>query len=102
MREAEAKLAAEVAAWFARAAAADAEEDRAHGPDQRGDEMPEWVANKQARLERIRAAKAALEAEAEAEPLDSVAEGLGRWARRHPWEAAATAFVIGIVLGKRR
>ena len=36
------------------------------------------------------------------EGLDSVAEGLGRWARRHPWEAAATAFVIGIVLGKRR
>src|ERR1700716_4205280 len=42
MREAEAKLAAEVAAWFARAAAADAEEDRAHGPDRRGDEMPAW------------------------------------------------------------
>src|SRR6266436_666190 len=58
MREAEAKLAAEVAAWFARAAAADAEEDRAHGPDRRGDEMPAWVVNKQARLERLRAAKA--------------------------------------------
>lgn len=68
MREAEAKLAAEVAAWFARAAAADAEEDRVHGPDRRGDEMPEWVANKQIRLERLRAAKAALEAEAKAEP----------------------------------
>src|SRR5882724_1135782 len=52
MREAEAKLAAEVAAWFARAAAADAAEDRAHGPDRRGDEMPAWVVNKQARLER--------------------------------------------------
>lgn len=68
MREAEAKLAAEVASWFALAAAADAEEDRAHGPDRRGDEMPEWVANKQARLERLRAALAALEAEAKAPP----------------------------------
>lgn len=68
MREAEAKLAAEVASWFARAAAADAEEDRVHGPDRRGDEMPQWVANKHARLQRLRAAKAALEAEAKTPP----------------------------------
>jgi len=74
MREAEAKLAAEVVAWFARAAAADAEEDRAHGPDRRGDEMPQWVAIKQARLDRLRAAKAALEAEAKAEPPEDGAE----------------------------
>ena len=74
MREAEAKLAAEVAAWFARAAAADAEEDRAHGPDRRGDEMPAWVVNKQARLERLRAAKATLEAEAKAPPPEDGAE----------------------------
>jgi transposase len=68
MREAEKKLAAEVAAWFARAEATDASEDREHGAEMRGDEMPDWVANKQARLERIRAAKAALEAEAKAPP----------------------------------
>src|SRR6266404_100581 len=74
MREAEAKLAAEVAAWFARAAAADAAEDRAHGPDRRGDEMPAWVVNKQARLERMRAAKATLEAEAKAPPPEDGAE----------------------------
>src|SRR5712692_3264922 len=42
MRETEQQLAAEVAAWFARAAAADAEEDGAHGVDRRGDEMPAW------------------------------------------------------------
>jgi hypothetical protein len=59
MLEAERKLAAEVAAWFARAAAVDAEEDRAHGPDRRGDELPDWVADKQARLEKIRQAKVA-------------------------------------------
>ena len=64
MREAERKLAAEVAQWFARAEASDRDEDRVHGADKRGDEMPAWVADKAARLERIRAAKAALEAEA--------------------------------------
>jgi Transposase DDE domain len=68
MREAEKKLASEVASWVARAEATDAEEDRVHGADKRGDEMPEWVADKAARLERIRAAKAALEQEAR-EPL---------------------------------
>ena len=68
MREAEARLAAEVAAWFARAEVADAEEDAGHGVDRRGDEMPAWVADKQRRLEKIRAAKAQLEAEAAAGP----------------------------------
>ena len=74
MREAEAKLQAEVKAWFARAAAADAEEDRAHGPE-RGDELPDWVADKQQRLERLRQAKAALEAEAKAPPADDDGPG---------------------------
>src|SRR5499425_1420714 len=64
MREAEKKLAAEVAGWFAQAEATDAAEDREHGAERRGDEMPDWVANKATRLERIRTAKAALEAEA--------------------------------------
>jgi transposase len=76
MREVERKLAAEVAAWFARAAAIDAEEDRAHGPDRRGDELPAWVADKQARLAKIREAKAALEAEAKEPPRDD-SEGPG-------------------------
>src|SRR6185436_4874977 len=62
MREAEKRLAAEVADWFTRAQEKDVEEDGIHGADQRGDEMPAWVANKTARLERIRAAKATLEA----------------------------------------
>jgi hypothetical protein len=42
--------------------------DPEHGPDRRGDELPDWVAHQQARLERTRAAKAALEAEAQSEP----------------------------------
>src|SRR6516164_8701426 len=64
MPAAEAKLAAEVDGWLRQAAQADRTEDRAHGAGRRGDEMPDWVADKARRLEKIRQAKAALEAEA--------------------------------------
>jgi transposase len=64
MKTTEQALAAEVEAWLARAHQADAVEDREHGADRRGDEMPAWMADKQRRLAAIRAAKAALEAEA--------------------------------------
>ncbi len=66
MKGAEEKLAAEVAGWMKKAAAQDAAEDRQHGGDRRGDELPDWVANKERRLAKIREAKAALEAEAQA------------------------------------
>ena len=66
MVKAEDDLAAEVASWLDKATEADATEDAEHGPDQRGDETPDWMANKQQRLDRIRAARAALEAEAKA------------------------------------
>ena len=59
------ELEAEVDRWLKAAEAADAAEDKLYG-DKRGDEMPDWVADKQKRLEKIREAKAALEAEAEA------------------------------------
>jgi transposase len=68
MHRAEAALAAEVEGWLARAEREDTADDAAHGRDRRGDELPDWVADKQARLERLRAAKAALEAEATADP----------------------------------
>jgi transposase len=61
-----AQLDAEVAKWFAAAEAADSKEDKIHGSDKQGDEMPEWVADKKRRAEKIRAAKAELEAEAKA------------------------------------
>jgi transposase len=64
MVETEAELAREVAEWLARAQAEDAAEDAAHGEARRGDEPPDWMRDKQARLARIRAAKAELEAEA--------------------------------------
>src|SRR5499427_5790997 len=56
----------EVSRWLAAAEAADAEEDKVYGRDKRGDELPDWVADKQKRAEKIRAAKAELEAEAKA------------------------------------
>ena len=70
MVEAEPKLAAEVAAWLKAAGQADRAEDRRHGGERRGDETPDWVANKERRLAKIREAKAALEAEAQAAAAD--------------------------------
>jgi transposase len=65
MKKREAELKAEVDRWLEAAEAADAEEDRLYG-NKRGDEMPDWVADKEKRLAKIRAAKAELEAEATA------------------------------------
>src|SRR6201987_3570821 len=62
------ELEAEVAKWFGAAEAADAEEDKLHGHDQTGEEMPDWVADKKRRAKKIRNAKAELEAEAKAAP----------------------------------
>jgi hypothetical protein len=65
MKKREAELEAEVDRWLKAAEAADAEEDKLYGT-KRGDEMPDWVADKEKRLAKIRAAKAELEAEAKA------------------------------------
>ena len=77
MKTAEPKLAAEVAAWMAQAEAADRAEDAEHGAELRGDETPDWMADKQRRLERIREARARLEAEAASDPTDLDPEGPG-------------------------
>lgn len=63
LQKKEAELRREVAEWFQKADAIDRAEDREEAA-RRPAGMPAWVANKQARLERIREAKAALEAEA--------------------------------------
>ena len=60
------ELEAEVQRWLSAAEAADAEEDKAFGANKSGEEMPDWVADKKKRAEKIRAAKAELEAEAKA------------------------------------
>jgi transposase len=65
MKKRETELKAEVDRWLEAAEAADAEEDRLYG-NKRGDEMPDWVADKEKRLQKIREAKAELEAEAKA------------------------------------
>ena len=53
MKKREAELQAEIDSWLNAAEAADAAEDKAFGPDNRGDELPDWVADKQTRLVRI-------------------------------------------------
>ena len=86
MQEAEKELAAQVEAWFQEAQAVDGEEDEQFGPDQRGDELPDWVVNKQQRLAKIREAKEALEQEARDQdppPEDSDKPRRGR-PRKHP------------------
>ena len=57
------------------AQAADDEEDRRYGKDKRGDELPEELAFREGRLEKIREAMAALEAEAQAAAEQAEAEG---------------------------
>jgi transposase len=64
MLEGEKKLKEEVEGWLREADATDDREDKEHGRARRGDEMPEWVKNKQRKLEKIREAKARLEAAA--------------------------------------
>lgn len=86
MQKAERELAAEVKAWFEKAEAVDTQEDEQFGTDQRGDELPDWVVNKQQRLAKIREAKAALEAEAQRRdppPPDPDKPRRGR-PRKHP------------------
>jgi transposase len=92
MKKTEKQLKEEIAEFFKAAQAEDEEEDRLFGKDKRGDELPDWVANKQKRLEKIREAKAELEAEAKAqlasgvkpEPPDKPSGGGRRRQKRAP------------------
>ena len=62
MRDEERRLREQIAALTAQAEARDAAEDAAHGPDVRGDELPAELQRREARLAKIAAAKARLEA----------------------------------------
>ena len=77
MKEKETQLAAEVAELLRRAQEVDDEEDRRYGKDKRGDELPEELAFREGRLEKIREAMAALEAEAQAAAEAEGKEHLG-------------------------
>jgi transposase len=76
MKSREGELAAEVGRWLAAAERLDAAEDAELG-EARGDEMPAWVADKAKRLAKLRAAKAALEAEAAEPPAADDGRGPG-------------------------
>ena len=64
MKSTESALRREVDDLLRRAEQADAEEDRRHGKDKSGDELPEELAYREGRLKKIREAMAALKAEA--------------------------------------
>jgi len=66
MAQRAAELDAEVERWMIAATAADTAEDRAFGGDKSGEEMPDWIADRKKRAEKIKAAQAELEAEAKA------------------------------------
>ena len=64
MPETERRLKAEVQELLAQAEATDADEDRQHGPNRRGDELPAELQRRESRLTRIREAQQALQARA--------------------------------------
>lgn len=67
MRDKERQLRDEVKQLLAQADATDAAEDAQYGVDRHGDELPEALQRRESRLQRIREAKRALEARAQAE-----------------------------------
>ena len=79
LKEKEAQLQGEVEELLRRAQETDAAEDRRYGKDKRGDELPEELAFREGRLEKIREAMAALEAEAQAQAERAEADG-----KEHP------------------
>jgi transposase len=78
MKKEEERLRAQVRRWFELAEAADVEEDEECGADRRGDELPDWVADKQKRLEKIREAKEALERKARERDAEAVERRKGK------------------------
>jgi len=85
----EARLQKEVDELLAQAQAADEAEDEQYG-NHRGDELPEELARRETRLEKIRQAKAALEERARQQAADHAAklQAEGRTPRKNPAEAA--------------
>lgn len=88
MKKAEAELEAIVRGWLRQAEAADLRDDQEHGAERSGEELPDWVRDKQRRLEKIRQARARLEAEAQAQAAEKGAEkksgGPGRPRKNEP------------------
>lgn len=66
MKKEEERRREQIRRWFDECEETDAAEDALYGPDKTGDELPEELRDPKRRLEKIREAKAALEAEAKA------------------------------------
>src|SRR3954462_8561682 len=73
MKTEEIRLKEEIARHRADIEATDKAEDIEHGPDRRGDELPDELARRQSRLARIQAAKKLLEERARAEAAEEAA-----------------------------
>jgi transposase len=82
MGETERRLEAEVEALLRQAEQVDAAEDAEYGRGRRGDELPAELARRESRLAKIRAAKAALEAEAKARAAEAAEAGRAKLAAR--------------------
>ncbi len=89
MTSEELRLQQEIDELLAQAQAADATEDEQHGSDCRGDELPDELARRETRLQKIREAKAALEERARQKAADHAAklELEGRTPRNDPDDA---------------
>ena len=88
MKKAEAELEAIVKGWFGQAEGIDLREDEEQGAEKSAEELPDWVRDKQRRLEKIREARARLEAEAQAQAAEQGEEkksgGPGRPRKNEP------------------
>src|SRR4028118_2413525 len=91
MKAEEARLKEEIARLLADAQAADDAEDRQHGPDRHGDELPDELARRQSRLAKIQGAKALLEERAR---IEAVEEAARRQAEGKPPPAAPPAEAV--------
>ena len=89
MGEAEQKLEQEIAALLAQAQQVDAAEDAQYGKGKRGDELPAELARRTSRIAKLREAKAALEAAAQAQAAEAAAGAQAQQAER-PKQAEAT------------
>jgi hypothetical protein len=89
MGKAEETLAQEVASLLEQARQVDAAEDAQHGRGRRGDELPAELARRESRLQRIREAKAAWEAEAKGGAVQAAEAARATLAERER-RAAAT------------
>src|SRR5260221_13236494 len=73
MKTEEARLKEEIAKLLADAQATDDAEDLEHGPDRRGDELPDELARRQSRLAKIQGARKLLEGRARIEAAEEAA-----------------------------